>query len=156
MRTFNPMTDSCRRVITVRPLLSSKVRSLLALSLLSIAAGLVCGCNGGGSSVSVSGQVSQDGAWTPAEIQIEQLNADGNRVGRSVTAYADEQGEFSASIEPAAGVSRPLECRLVVRVSKVSSSGLPTAFDENASPEKATRLRRVIRNNDSLKLLLTR
>jgi len=156
MRTFNPMTDSCRRVITVRPLLRSKVRSLLAHSLLLMTAGSICGCGEGGSSVFVSGQVSQDGVRTPAEIQIEQLNADGNRVGRSVTAYADEQGEFSASIEPAAGVSSPLECRLVVRVSKVSSSGLPTALDENARPEKATRLRRVIRNNDSLNFLLTR
>jgi hypothetical protein len=156
MRTFNPMTDSRRPAITECRLPSSKVRSLLTLSLLFITAGSICGCGEGGSSVSVSGQVSQDGVRTPAEIQIEQLNADGNRVGRSVTAYADEQGEFSASIAPSAGVSRPLECRLVVRVSKVSSRGLPTALDENARPEKATRLRRVIRNNDSLNLLLTR
>lgn len=137
-------------------LLESSVHSLLALSLLLISAASISGCGGTGGSVFVSGQVSQDGTGTPAEIQFEQLNADGNRVGRSVTAYADEQGEFSATIEPAAGISRPLECRLVVRVSKVSSSGLPTAFDENAVPEKATRLRRVIRNNDSINLLLTR
>ena len=129
---------------------------MIALGLLLTASCSISGCGGAGESVFVSGQVSQDGVGALAEIQIEQLNVDGNRVGRSVTAYADEQGEFSATIEPAAGMSRPLECRLVVRVSKVSSSGLPAAFDENASPEKAIRLRRFIRNNDSLNLLLTR
>lgn len=150
------MTDSCRRDISACRSSRLCVHSLLAFSLLLFSAGSICGCGGAGGSVFVSGQVSQDGIGTPAEIQLEQLNADGNRVGRSVTAYADEQGEFSATIEPAAGVSRPLECRLVVRVSKVSSSGLPAAFDENASPEKATRLRRVIRDNVPLNLLLTR
>ncbi len=150
------MTDFCRRATAVCRFLSLSVHSLPALGLLLMTAGSISGCGGAGGSVFVSGQVSQDGIGTPAEIQFEQLNADGNRVGRSVTAYADQQGRFSASIEPAAGLSTPLECRLVVRVSNVSSSGLPTAFAENASPEKATRLRRVIRNNDSLNLLLTR
>ena len=150
------MTDSCRRDIAACRSSRLSVHSLLAFSLLLISAGLIGGCGGAVGSVFVSGQVSQDGIGTAAEIQFEQLNADGNRVGRSVTAYADEQGDFSATIEPAAGVSKPLECRLIVRVSKVSSSGLPTAFDENASPAKATRLRRVIRDDEPLNLLLTR
>jgi hypothetical protein len=151
-----PDACACRRVSTVRRILNLKGRSLLAPSLLLITAGSISGCNGAGGSVSVSGQVSLDGVQTPAEIQIEQLDADGKRVGRSVTSYADDQGRFSASIDVAVGVSGPLECRLVVRVSEVSSSGLSSAFDESAQPGKATRLRRVIRDNDSLSLLLTR
>lgn len=136
--------------------LNENARLPLLFKLLAITAALVSGCGRDGGVVSVSGQVSLDGVGTPAEIQIEQLNADGNRFGRSVTVYADEDGVFSASIEPADSISKPLECRLVVRVSEVSSSGLLSAFDESSLPEKAIRLRRAIGDNDSLSLLLTR
>lgn len=105
--------------------------------------------------MSVTGEVRLDGVCTPAEIQIEQVNADGDHVGRSVTAYADSQGQYTASIEPANGSDGPLVCHLVVRVSKLSRNGLSAAFDESAPPSKTIRLKRSIRNNDSLRILLT-
>lgn len=115
----------------------------------------ISGCDGAGAAVSVTGEVRLDGVCTPAEIQIEQVNADGDRVGRSVTAYADNQGQYTASIEPENGADGPLVCYLVVRVSKLSRNGLSAAFDESAPPSKTIRLKRSIRNNDSLRILLT-
>tara|TARA_R110002072_G_scaffold302999_1_gene491049 strand:- start:83209 stop:83643 length:435 start_codon:yes stop_codon:yes gene_type:complete len=131
-------------------------RLVRPVHVLTTAALCMCmsGCGGTGS-LSVTGFVSLDGRPTPAEILIEQLDRDGNQAGRSVTAYADEQGEFSVSIDPASGGAKLLDCRFVVRVSQLSSSGLPAAFDENALPEKKIRLRRVLRDNDSLHILLT-
>ncbi|NQV26938.1 MAG: hypothetical protein HQ518_21520 [Rhodopirellula sp.] len=130
-------------------------RQCLITSLM-LAAFAVAGCNGSGNSVSISGEVRLDGTGTPAEIQIEQLDGEGHRVGRSVTAYADPRGEFSASIETSNSDAGPITCGVVVRVSELTSSGLSATFDENSPREKVTRLRRVLRNNDRLKLLLTR
>ena len=140
-----PKTGSCRMF------------SLLTMgALLTMAAVLMTGCNDVGDSVAVNGNVRLDGVPVFAEIQIEQLDVDGNRVGRSATAYADDSGYFSAVIEPADSSSRPLECRIVVRSSEVASSGLLSAFDEKSGPSKVTRLQRAIRDGDSLAILLTR
>lgn len=124
--------------------------------LLLIVAAFCNGCGGGGDAVAITGEVMLDGIHMPAEIQIEQLDVEGNRVGRSVAAYADESGLFSASIERSQSRSEPLACSFVVRVSQLSSSGLPTAFDENAPREKVVRLRRTVSNHQSLSFLLTR
>lgn len=133
-----------------------KIRSLRALTLALVITSLTGGCGGAGASVSVTGEVRLDGVCMPAEIQIEQVDSDGNRVGRSVTAFADNLGRYAASIVPADGVAGVLDCRLVVRVSQMSSNGLTVAFDESALPTQAIRLKRVIRDNDSLDILLTR
>lgn len=148
------MSGSCRSMNGLHCLLALTTCLMKPLNGLAIAALFMSGCGETGS-VSVSGAVCLDGVRTPAEIQIEQLDGEGNRVGRSVTAYADEQGKFSATIDSRSGTGASLDCRLVVRVSQLSSSGLPTAFDENAGPEKSIHLRRVIRDNDSLNILLT-
>lgn len=149
------MSGSSRSMSGLRCLLVLTTCLIKPFNGLAIAALFMSGCGETGS-VAVSGSVCLNGMRTPAEIQIEQLDAKGNRVGRSVTAYADEHGEFSATIEPVSGSAVPLDCRLVVRVSQLSSSGLPAAFDENALPEKSIQLRRTILDNDSLSLLLTR
>lgn len=133
-----------------------RVYSFRMLSLLIVTAPSISGCGGAGAAVSVTGEVRLDGVCTPAEIQIEQVNVDGNRVGRSVTAYADILGRYAALIEPANGATEALDCRLVVRVSQLSRNGPSTAFDESSPPSKTVRLKRSIQNNDSLDILLTR
>ena len=150
------MADFIRSVADFRAFGFANSLSSRMLPLLVMTAVLMTGCDGAGSSVSVNGEVRLDGVQIPAEIQIEQLDADGNRVGHSATAYADDRGRFSAVIEPADGNSKPLTCRIVIRVAEVSSSGLLAAFDENATPTKAIRLRRTIQDGDSLAILLTR
>ena len=140
-----PKTGSCRMF---------SLRMIAAL--LMTTALLMTGCNDAGDSVAVNGNVRLDGVPVFAEIQIEQLDVDGNRVGRSATAYADDSGDFSAVIQPADSTSRPLDCRIVVRGSEITSSGLLSAFDENSEPSKVTRLQRAIRDGDSLAILLTR
>jgi hypothetical protein len=132
-----------------------KLHSLRTLALVIATAPSISGCEVTGAAVSVTGEVRLDGVCTPAEIQIEQVDADGNRVGRSVTAYADNLGRYAASIEPANGADGPLVCHLVVRVSQLSRNGLSASFDESAPPTNAIRLKRSIRNNDSLDILLT-
>ena len=149
------MSGFCRSPGCLRLLPALSSCPVTPFKAMAIVALLMCGCGGTGS-VTVNGSVCLDGRPTPAEILIEQLDPDGVRVGRSVTAYADEQGEFSASINPVSGAVQSLDCRLVVRVSQLSSSGLPAVFDENAIPEKKIRLRRVLRDDDSLHILLTR
>ena len=139
-----PKTGSCRMF---------SLRMMAAL--LMTTALLMTGCNDAGDSVAFNGNVRLDGVPVSSEIQIEQLDVDGNRVGRSATAYADDSGDFSAVIEPAS-TSRPLDCRIVVRSSEVGSSGLLSAFDEKSGPSKVTRLQRAIRDGDSLAILLTR
>lgn len=124
---------------------------LLAVVLMSCA-----GCNGNGNAVALTGCVMLDGSRIPAEIQIEQLDEEGTRVGRATTAYADNDGEFSASIQRQTGANGPLTCSLVVRISQLSRRGMPAAFDESAPREKTVRLARAVRHNDSLTLLLTR
>jgi hypothetical protein len=126
------------------------------LALLIVTVPSINGCNGAGAAVSVTGEVRLDGVGTAAEIQFEQVNADGHRVGRSVTAYADDSGQYVASIFPADGATGTLDCRVVVRVSPLSRNGLSAAFDESAPPTKAIHLKRSVRNNDSLDFLLTR
>ncbi|MGZ0168846.1 MAG: hypothetical protein ACKVHE_04775 [Planctomycetales bacterium] len=144
-----------RRIVASRVSGVESVRSLRMLALVIVTAPSISGCDGAGAAVSVTGEVRLDGVCTPAEIQIEQVNADGNRVGRSVTAYADNLGQYAASIEPANGAAGALDCRLVVRVSRLSRNGLSAAFDESAPPTKSIRLKRSIRDNDSLDILLT-
>ena len=150
------MVDITQSVTDMRAFILPKTGSCRMFSLLTIAAVLMTGCNDVGDSVAVNGNVRLDGVPVSSEIQIEQLDVDGNRVGRSATAYADDSGDFSAVIEPADRTSRPLDCRIVVRVSEVTSSGLLSAFDENSGPSKVTRLQRAIRDGDSLAILLTR
>lgn len=150
------MADFFQSGADTRVLKLRETRSHRMLPLLVMAAVLVAGCDSGGDSVSFNGKVRLDGVLIPAEIQIEQLDADGNRVGRSATAYADSNGDFSAVIDAAGGTSRPLDCRIVVRGSEVTSSGLLSPFDENVGPAKAIHLRRAIRDGDALAILLTR
>lgn len=150
------MAEFFQRVADTRAFILRKPGSRRMLPLLMMGAVLMAGCDGAGNSVSVDGNVRLDGTPITAEIQIEQLDADGNRVGRSAIAYADSSGDFATLIEPANGASRPLECRIVVRTSEVTSSGLLSAFDENSGPTKAIHLRRAIRDGDSLAILLTR
>ncbi len=149
------MSVFCRLPGCLRFLSAQSLCPVTPFKTLTIVALLVSGCGGTGS-MTVNGSVCLDGRPVPAEILIEQLDPDGGRVGRSVTAYADEQGEFSASINPVSAAAESLDCRFVVRVSQLSSSGQPSAFDENALPEKKIRLRRVVRDDDSLNILLTR
>lgn len=148
------MSEFCRPLCGPLRLISWASDSIRSLNALVLAAALLSGCGQPGS-VNVNGEVRLDGVPTSAEIQIEQLDIEGNRAGRSVTAYADDSGEFAASIEPVGGAVLPLDCRLVVRVSQLSSSGLPAAFDENAPAEKAIRLRRSLQADDTLSILLT-
>ena len=150
------MADFFQSVARTRVRILRETRLHRILPLLAMAAVLIAGCDSAGDSVSFNGNVRLDGVPIPAEIQIEQLDADGNRVGRSAIAYADNNGDFSAVIEPADGTSRPLDCRIVVRGSEVTSSGQLSAFDENTGPPKATRLKRAIQDGDSLAILLTR
>lgn len=150
------MADFFQSVVDTRVLKLRETRSHRMLPLLAMAAVLVAGCDSAGDSVSFNGKVRLDGVPISAEIQIEQLDGDGNRVGRSAIAYADNSGDFSAVIEPADGTSRPIDCRIVVRGSEVTSSGLLSTFDENSVPAKATRLKRAIQDGDSLVILLTR
>ena len=150
------MADFTRSFAGVPAFIGRKAGLPCMLAVVSMTAVLIAGCDGAGASVSVNGQVRLDGVPIPAEIQIEQLDADGNRVGRSATAYADDRGSFSAAIESADRNSSTLDCRIVVRVSEFSSNGMLAAFNENAAPTKAIGLRRVIRDNDSLNILLTR
>ncbi len=135
---------------------ASIVRSQGLLLLMIVTVAYCVGCNGSGSSLAISGEVMLDGKRVPAEIQIEQLDEEGHRVGRSTTAYADERGQFSASIERTSQSMGLLTCSLVVRVSELSSNGLPTALDENAQGAKVVRLRRSIRTSEPFSLLLTR
>ncbi|MDA0282065.1 MAG: hypothetical protein O3B13_17990 [Planctomycetota bacterium] len=127
-------------------------RSLLLA--LSAIAGSGCGANS--EQVSITGLVMLDGLRVPAEIRFEQLNAEGVRVGRSATAFADENGHFSTSIEPHDGKDTPVTVSLVVRVSQLSDRGLPTVFDETVPREKIVRLKRTLTSNVSLTLLTTR
>jgi len=150
------MADFFQSVARTRVRILRETRLHRILPLLAMAAVLIAGCDSAGDSVSVNGNVRLDGVPIPAEIQIEQLDADGNRVGRSATAYADNSGDFSAVIEPTDGTSRRLDCRIVIRGSEVTSSGLLSAFDENSVPAKSTRLKRAILDGDSLAILLTR
>lgn len=89
-----------------------------------------------------------DGKLVPAEIQIEQFDQDGKTVGRSASAFTDENGYFSASIDRHDTLTTPLACRLVVRVS-------PSEFDETAPRQKVVQLKRSVNNGDTLTLLLT-
>lgn len=150
------MAEFFQRVADTRAFILREPGSRRISRLLMMAAVLMTGCDGARDSVSVDGNVRLDGTPITAEIQIEQLDADGNRVGRSAIAYADNSGDFSTVIEPANGTSRPLECRIVVRTSEVTSNGLLSAFDENSVPAKAIHLRRAIQDGDSLAILLTR
>ena len=102
------MADFFQSVADTRVLKLRETRLHRILPLLAMAAVLMAGCDSAGDSVSFNGNVRLDGVPIPAEIQIEQLDADGNRVGRSAIAYADNNGDFSAVIEPADGTSRPL------------------------------------------------
>jgi len=138
---------------TDRPILFA--RPYWWVFLLAVAAVSCGGCDDNGNTAVISGQVMLDGRRVPAEIQIEQLDDRGVRTGRSTTVFANESGKFSTSIERQTNEDGPLTCRLVVRISQLSRSGLPAAFDESAPREKVVRLRRVVRNNDSLTLLLT-
>jgi hypothetical protein len=127
-----------------------------AVALLAVVVMSCGGCNGDGNSVAITGCIMLDGSHIPAEIQIEQLDKEGTRVGRATMAYADDGGQFSASIERQNDADGPLTCNLVVRVSQISRNGMPAAFDESAPREKVVRLIRVVRHNDSMNLLLTR
>jgi hypothetical protein len=127
-----------------------------AVALLAVVVMSCGGCNGDENDVSITGCVMLDGSRIPAEIQIEQLGNEGTRVGRATMAYADDGGQFSASIERQNDADGPLTCSLVVRVSQISRSGMPAAFDESAPRDKVVRLTRVVRHNDSMNLLLTR
>ena len=150
------MADFFQCVADTRVCILWKPSSRRMLPLLMMGAFLATGCDGAGDSVSVDGNVRLDGIPIAAEIQIEQLDTGGNRVGRSAIAYADNSGDFATVIEPANGTSRPLECRIVVRTSEVTSNGLLSAFDENSVPAKAIHLKRAIQDGDSLAILLTR
>ena len=89
------MVDITQSVTDTRAFILPKTGSCRMFSLLTMAAGLMTGCNDVGDSVAVNGNVRLDGVPVFAEIQIEQLDVDGNRVGRSATAYADDSGYFS-------------------------------------------------------------
>lgn len=127
----------------------------LLIPVVSFVASITIGCGGSADQVSFSGKLRLDGQPVPAELQFEQLDAEGSRVGRSVTVYADDQGDFKVSMITAAGTTERLECSLVVRVSRLTPKGLPAAFDYDAPPEKVVRLRRSMANGDSLSILLT-
>ena len=146
------MPDGADR-LAVQPAFGLGLRWSLLLSV--VTAVLYGGCNGSGNSAAVSGAVTLDGKPISAEVQIEPLDLEGNRVGRPATSYADQRGQFSASVNRPDSAG-PLTCSVVVRISELSSSGLPAAFDENAPREKVVRLRRIIRDNEPLSFVLTR
>lgn len=146
------LSESCRNVGS-RLLTCHHWNSLRVLFVVGVT--LAGGCDSS-HAVVVRGEVLLDGRPGPAEIQIEQLDDDGNRVGQAGIAYADEHGRFSQTIERASGQTGPFGCRLIVRIPELSSRGLPSSLDETSSGEKVVRLKRIIQDDAPLSLVLTR
>lgn len=146
------LSESCRNV--TNRLLTRHQRNGLGI-LCAIGAVLTGGCDNS-NAVVVRGEVLLDGRPGPAEIQIEQLDDDGHRVGQAGIAYADEYGRFSQTIERASGQTGPFGCRLIVRIPELSNRGLPSSLDETSSGEKVVRMKRIIQDDAPLNLVLTR
>lgn len=145
-------SGSCR--ILGSRLLTSQRRNVLGI--LFVFGGILAGGCEGSNAVVIRGEVLLDGRRAPAEIQVEQLDDDGNRVGKAGITYADQRGRFSQTIKRASGQTGRFACRLIVRIPELSSRGLPSSLDETSSGEKVVRLKRRIQDGVPLNLVLTR
>ena len=100
----------------------------------------VTGCDSD-DGIPVTGTLLMDGRPTTGELVFETL---GNNASPddSVTAIADERGRFSAVVPNAEAGEESITCRIVIRVTPLSESGMPSVFDPDAPPEKRVELLR--------------
>jgi hypothetical protein len=107
------------------------------------------------SGVPIVGQLTFNGRPSNGEIVIEPINSNGSPYEgiRSVTCFADENGEFATELgdDPALSVN----CRISIRIAEQSASGRPAAFDHKARPEKRVELIRIV-SGAPINLAITR
>ena len=114
----------------------------------------VVGCSSQ-SGVPIVGRLTFNGRPNSGEIVIEPINSNGSPYEgiRSVTCFADENGDFATHLGDDPELS--VNCRVSIRIAEQSASGRPTAFDHKSRPEKRVELTRII-SSVPLNLAITR
>lgn len=104
-------------------------------------------------SLSVTGELTYQGAAVPGEISFEPLDANGKSVGRAVSISVPESGRFRANLPSKSAESQPF--RLTVRVAPPSVTGTTINATEFGARTKTVPLHRDLRNNQTLNLVVT-
>ena len=87
------------------------------------------------------------------EAVDEQLVA----VGRAISVYPDSNGQFTVTIPvpPGQPANNRVRCRITLRLSPPTESGLPVAFDYDVPPEKVVTLLRNVESGVPLNFAVT-
>ncbi len=104
-------------------------------------------------SLTVTGELTYQGASVPGEISFEPLGENGKSVGRAVSIAVPETGRFRASLPSQSAEPQPF--RLTVRVAPPSVTGTTINATEFGARTKTVPLHRELRNNQTLNLVIT-
>ena len=124
---------------------------------LLLAGSLLAGCSVSSSEITASGITTFDGIPVPGEVTFEAVDDKLVATGRAISAYPDSHGRFSATLPLPSGTSAgdSLRCRVTLRLSPPTESGLPVAFDYDVPPEKVVTLFRTVEPGKTLHFAVT-
>jgi hypothetical protein len=124
---------------------------------LFLAIGTLGGCSGSSGGITTSGVTTFDGIPVPGEITFEAVDDRLVAIGRAVSVYPGTDGRFTATIPfPQEHLSgSPLRCRITLRLSLPTESGLPVAFDYDVPSEKVVTLLRDVESGRTLHFAIT-